>query len=47
MKYEIWTFTKKYAKAAAENAKKGIDSLEIELKVCVHYFLSNFYFFTK
>ena len=32
MKYEIWKFTKKYAKAIAENARKEIDSLEIELK---------------
>ena len=32
MKYEILKFTTKYAKAVAENARKKIDSLEIELK---------------
>ena len=32
LKYEIRKFTKKYAKAVAENARKEIDSLEIEPK---------------
>ena len=32
LKYEIRRFTKKYAKAIAENARKEIDALEIELK---------------
>ena len=32
LKYEIRKFTKKYANAVAENERKEIDSLEIELK---------------
>ena len=32
LKYEIRKFAKKYAKAVAENARKEIDSLEIELR---------------
>ena len=32
MKYKIRKFTKKYAKAEAENERKELDSLDIELK---------------
>ena len=32
LKYEIRKLTKKYKKAIAENVRKEIDSLEIELK---------------